>query len=276
MDERWVFLNGDFYLEREAKIPVTDRGFLYGDGIFTTIRVDQGRCELFNGHLQRLQRQAEILNFSFPPLEKEWIHELIERNKASKGTWRLKIILTVKEEGNVRVVDTVLATLHHYQPSLSESCRLSLFPHPFEGALSHLKSLSYLDNLYVRNYAIQKGYDDAIKCTSGGILLETGCSNFFWIDRGECWIPDPQLPYINGVFLQALLTHLSMPIHFVNTTIHQIPPNANFYVCNALMHVRPVVSIDHVQFKRNPDWEKVLQNGIARALKADRINLFEK
>ena len=268
MSERWVFLNGNFSLESLAAIPITDRGFLYGEGIFTTIRVQQGRCELIKGHLERLQRQAEALHFYLPPLELDWIQELIQRNKAWESTWRLKIIVTA---GGIttRTVGNVLATLHPYQSHSSESCTLCLFPHPFESPSSHVKSLSYLDHLYVRNYAHQRGYEDAITRTGDGILLETGCSNLFWIDQGACWIPDQQLPYLKGVFLQALLPHLSLPVYFVRATIDKISPNASVYTCNALTHVRSVTSIDQNSFSCNPQGEILLQKATEEALKAD-------
>ena len=65
--DRWVFLNGDFLPEKQAKVSINDRGFLFGDGIFTTMRVHAGVCELYNGHLRRLEAQAEALDFIFLP-----------------------------------------------------------------------------------------------------------------------------------------------------------------------------------------------------------------
>src|SRR5262245_40032202 len=108
MSEKWIWLNGEFCLEKDAFIPVTDRGFLFGEGIFTTIRVHDGKCELFHLHLQRLQRQAEVLDFDWNSLNFESIAELIERNQAWKGVWRLKIIVTVREEEEKRKTGHVL------------------------------------------------------------------------------------------------------------------------------------------------------------------------
>jgi 4-amino-4-deoxychorismate lyase len=271
MAEKWVFLNGDFILESLASIPVNDRGFLFGDGMFTTIRVHQGKCELFNRHMQRLQQQAEILNFDLSSLKFDWIPELIQRNEAWEGTWRLKIMVTVKQERTIRTVGNALATLAPYQSKASESCTLCLFPYPFERPLAHLKSLSHLDYLYVRTYANQRGYDDAITKTRDGILLETSCSNLFWIDQGRCCIPDQELPYLKGIFLQALLPHLPLPLHFVKATFDQVSATAHMYTCNALTHVRSVSLIDRYSFPRNQQWDHVLQRAAIEALKMDSL-----
>ncbi len=105
-------------------------------------------------------------------------------------------------------------TLHPYQGSALSPCNLSLFPHPLIRPLAHIKSLSYLDYLYVRDYAKKQGCDDALTATGEGVLLETSCANLFWIDRRGCWIPDFQLPYLKGVFLQAILPYLPPPSPF--------------------------------------------------------------
>lgn len=267
--ERWVFLNNDFYLEEHAAIPINDRGFLFGEGIFTTIRVCQGKCELFKSHMQRLQQQAKVLNFHLDFLHTDWIFELIQRNQAREGTWRLKIIITVKQEQKVRTVGCLLATLYPYENKVSNFCDLCLFPHVIDTPFSHIKSLSYLSHLYVRDFAHQRGYEDAIIQTKEGFLLETGCSNLFWIDQGKCWIPDPQLPYLKGVFLQSILSFLRLPTQFIKATIDQLPASAHVYICNALTHVRPVLSIGCRTFVRSQEKESMLQQAIVQALQGN-------
>lgn len=267
MTEKWVLFNGTICLEKEALIPVIDRGFLFGEGIFTTIRVHEGRCELFNEHIHRLKKQSEELQFEWNPLQIKQISELIQCNGAGKGTWRLKIIITVKREGLYRKEGCIIATLDSYEEgSSSTPCHLCRFPYPLESPLAHIKSLSYIDHLFVRDFAHRQSYDDAITCTHEGFLLETGCSNLFWIDQGKCWIPDPQLPYLKGVFLQAILPHLTLPIQYVKTKMDQLPASASVYICNSLTHVRPVLSIDHLIFPRSHDAEELIKRAIDLAL----------
>lgn len=270
MSEKWIWLNGEFYLEKNAFIPVADHGFLFGEGIFTTIRVHNGKCEFFYPHLQRLQRQAEALDFYWNSLNFEPIAELIERNQAWEGIWRLKIIVTVREKEGRRNAGQVLALIHPAQDFSFTPCTLCLFPHPLESPLAHIKSLSYLDHLYVREYAKKRGFTDAITQMGNGVLLETGCSNLFWIDQGTCWIPDPQLPYLKGIFLQSILPHLALPAQFIKATRDQVPSSANVYICNALTHIRPVLSIDETYFSRSMQREELLQQAIAQALQGNK------
>lgn len=268
MIEPWVYLNGNFLLEKNAFIPITDRGFLFGEGIFTTLRVHQGKCELLSPHLARLQRQVETLGFAMPTIDKLIIQELIERNHAFQGTWRLKIILSVQNNKS-RKCGTVLVTLHPYESRLSDVARLCVFPHPIESPLAHLKSLSYLDHLYVKEYARQKDYEDALTMNSAGSILETGSSNIFWIDQETCFVPDLQLPYLKGVFLTSILSRLSLPIVFVKSTIDQIQSSAHLYLCNSLTHIRPVISLEQRLFTRNQEKEHLLHKLTNEILKND-------
>jgi branched-subunit amino acid aminotransferase/4-amino-4-deoxychorismate lyase len=260
--ERWVCLNGVFCPENTAKVSVTDRGFLFGEGIFTTLRVSAGHCEFLSSHLKRLEEQAHFLGLHYPSIQLEWLQELIERNQAMEGIWRLKMILTA---------DHLLLTLQPYQAFSADSYRLCLFPQPFERPLAHIKSLAYLDYLYIRNYARQQGFDDSVTQTKEGYLLETSSANLFWIDDKGCGIPDRQLPYLKGTFLRAILDHLALPVNEAHMTVQQLSPEASLYICNALMHVRPVTAIGHDSFERHQGREALLQQAVDQALDKDRM-----
>ena len=266
MKEKWVYVNGSFLKEKDAFIPITDRGFLFGEGLFTTIRVDGGKPEFLEAHLRRLRLQAEALYFHVDPFTFDFLAELINRNLAFQGLWRLKIIITVKGGSEVKEMGALVATIEPFQDLSFHPSKLTLFPHPIESPLSHIKSLAYLDHLYLKEWAKKRGYTDAIAQTRDGLILETGSSNLFWIDKGKCWIPDTLLPYLKGVFLQSLLPHLTWPIEMARIRIDQLSARASVYMCNALTHVRPVMSIDQMQFHRCQETDHQLHKAIVRSL----------
>ena len=61
-----VFLNGNFLPEAEAVIPINDRGFLLGDGLFETMRVVNGRPFRMAQHLERLTRGLDFIKIKLP------------------------------------------------------------------------------------------------------------------------------------------------------------------------------------------------------------------
>ena len=66
-----VFLNGQFVPELQAVVPVNDRGFMYGDGLFETMRVCNGRPFRMAQHLERMMRGADFLKIKCPFAPKE-------------------------------------------------------------------------------------------------------------------------------------------------------------------------------------------------------------
>src|SRR5258708_35137885 len=89
-----VFLNGEFVSEARAVVPVNDRGFMYGDGLFETMRVVNGRPFRMAQHLERMTRGADFLKIKpeFTPEELEkFAGQLIEKNKLPDGILRVTL-----------------------------------------------------------------------------------------------------------------------------------------------------------------------------------------
>src|ERR1700756_261441 len=89
-----VYYNGQFLPEEAARIPCTDRGFLFGEGVFTTVRVQKGRAEWLTRHFERLKDHSRQLGIESPILDEKMVAQLIRENRAVDGIWRLKIVVT--------------------------------------------------------------------------------------------------------------------------------------------------------------------------------------
>src|SRR5580704_12407386 len=89
-----VFLNGNFVPEADAVVPLNDRGFLLGDGLFETTRVANGRPFRLAQHLERLGRGAEFFKIKPPFAAKEiqkFAAELIEKNELADAVLRVTL-----------------------------------------------------------------------------------------------------------------------------------------------------------------------------------------
>src|ERR1051325_10559917 len=87
-----MFLNGRFVPERRAVISVLDRGFLYGDGLFETMRVCRGRPFRWAQHLDRLERGAAFLNLRLPVSDaalRRFAERLVRKNRMPEALLRL-------------------------------------------------------------------------------------------------------------------------------------------------------------------------------------------
>ena len=109
----FVLLNGQFVPETQAVVPVNDRGFMYGDGLFETLRVCRGRPFRLAQHLERLRHGAEFLKIKCPftPAElQNFAGQLIEKNRMPDAV--LRVVDTIgprfgdRNGGYVRIVRT--------------------------------------------------------------------------------------------------------------------------------------------------------------------------
>ncbi|MDH5587603.1 MAG: aminotransferase class IV, partial [Nitrospirota bacterium] len=79
----WVYLNDRFVQKEHAYVSVFDHGFLYGDGVYETLRVYGGRVLLWKRHLARLHRSCELIGLEVPIADDVWLPifgELLARN----------------------------------------------------------------------------------------------------------------------------------------------------------------------------------------------------
>lgn len=257
-----VFFNGNFIPEKEALLPITDRGFLFGDGIFTTMKVKEGFIEAPDSHLNLLQSQCRILHLTPPKIKNEWLRELVVQNMALKGVWRLKIIVTGGSSSDLNLAPRppgqLLMTLKPYTENVQKSYRLIDFPYSVLGPSTRIKSLSYLDRLWIKDFARTREYDDALVFSQEGFLLETAFSNIFWRKNDELFIPDPALSHYQGstiAFVKKAAEKIGMTVYFVQATYSELPDEGQFFICNSMRGICPAFIVVDKFFERDLNFE---------------------
>src|SRR5580692_1055596 len=131
-----VFLNGHFLPEAQAVVPVNDRGFLLGDGLFETMRVVNARPFRMAQHLERMTRGADFLKIKppFTPNELEkFAAQLVEQNKMPDSILRVTLTRGPGERGyspKNAGTPTLVMTLHA-TPSLENPVEWNLVTSSF-------------------------------------------------------------------------------------------------------------------------------------------------
>lgn len=241
-----VYFNGYFVDEQSASIPISDRGFLFGDGVFTTIRIEEGIVQNGEEHLERLQNHCSTLNIEFPHLALKDLEGVVLKNNAQNGVWRMKVIITGGSGSELflpkRKSGVVLITIKPYVSS-NKPVTLCVYPYPIVTPTAHIKSLSYLERLRVKQYAIDQGCDDAIVTDFFKHALETSFSNIFWVFENVIYTPANNNQFLRGIALQNLLKSKKMDLKEGLFRIEDIPKMAKIYICNSLSGAITVSSI---------------------------------
>ncbi len=220
-----VFLNGQFVADAQAVVSINDRGFMYGDGLFETMRVFNGRPFRMAQHLERMVRGADFLKIKLPFTPKELQQcagQLIEKNQMPDSILRVMLTRGPGERGYTpkgAATPIVVMTLHPAAPLDPNSppqwsLATSSFRIPASDPLSSFKTTNKLVSIMARVEAEEKGADEALITNTNGEVAETAGANLFWIYHDKiCTTPTGRgvLPGITRAVVLEICQVLALP-----------------------------------------------------------------
>jgi len=212
----WCWLQGEIVETSSASVSVMDRGFLYGDGLFETIRIHQGKLFQWDQHWDRLQIGCDALTMPVLPNKSEWMEHLqtlLKRNQIEQGLARIHISRGPGPRGYApsnSAAPTRLITLHR-APTLPEdepvswNLRTSGFRTPSFSAIPKWKTGNKLFQIMVKKEAVDAGFDDGIVLNEKNHLTETSSANLFLIRDNHLFTPTTACGILNGTTRQLML-----------------------------------------------------------------------
>ena len=210
-----VYLNGQFMPIEEAYIPVLDRGFILGDGVYEVIPVYSRHIFRLAEHLKRLQYSLDGIRLANPHSEQEWIGiitDLVERNEAEDQYVYLHITRGVAKRDHAFPNPPV-------QPTVFIMSNPLVTP-PVEllasgvGAVTapdnrwlrcDIKAISLLPNLLLRQMAIDAGCAETILIRNNEFMTEGAASNIFLVKNGILIAPPKDNFMLPGITYDVIL-----------------------------------------------------------------------
>ncbi len=256
MDEI-VYLNGSLVARNKARISALDYGFLYGFGLFETMRAYNSRVFRLDSHLSRLASSAEILGLPIETLElKAAVMDTIQANRL--GDARIRITVSIGEgamapDPSTCIKPTVLVLAEHYQPYpervyqkgfravVSSIIRNSRSP------LSRHKSANYLESILARQEARAAGADEALCLNEKGLLAEASMSNIFLVSNGLLKTPGQESGILPGITRQTVLElaqQLDITTVEQDTRLEELFQAEEAFLTSSLIEVMPLTELD--------------------------------
>jgi branched-chain amino acid aminotransferase group I len=252
-----VYLNGILIPRSQASISALDYGFLYGFGLFETMRAYGGRVFRLDKHLSRLACSAKILGLPIGVADlKEAVMATIQANQLSEA--RIRITISIGEGGmtpdpNTCQKSTVLVLAGHYQPYPEQVYQkgfrviVSSIRRNSQSPLSRLKSANYLENILAREEARKAGVDEALCLNEKGLLAEASMSNIFLVTDGTLRTPGQGSGILPGITREVVLELASQL--GINTLERDIRLEELFhaqeaFLTNSLIEVIPLTELD--------------------------------
>lgn len=251
-----LWLNGRFLPLGEACISPLDRGFLYGDGVFTTLRTEWGSPLYLEAHLERLGGALSALRMPFDVRFgwREIIRDLLIRNELFETTASVKVLVSRGVASSPGLPDVVQPTMcvmaQQYVPPTPEAYRtgwrLSTFREGFAPPLALHKTLNYLFYQAARQSAIDAGAQDAIILDREGKVSETSIGSLLVQTDGQWWVPESfdQLSGITVEQVRRIFNERDIRVESCSAGPQELHAAQTIWVLNSLMGIMPVCRVD--------------------------------
>ncbi|MEY4918419.1 MAG: hypothetical protein RL616_2332 [Verrucomicrobiota bacterium] len=260
-----VFLNGNFLPSEQALVPVNDRGFMYGDGLFETTRVINGRPFRLAQHLERMVRGAEYLKIPLPYSPKEiqkFAAQLVEANTLLEAVLRITLTRGAGERGytpGTTTKPTLVMSLHPLPPQPEDGARWNMITSsyhiPASGAISSFKTTSKILHVFARIEAQERGADEALLLNTNGEVAETAGGNIFWVFQDKiCTVPTGRgvLPGITRAVVLEICQSLGLETNKRVIKPQHLRNAEGIFVTQSVLGIVPVVSFDGEAVRPSP------------------------
>ena len=240
----------------------TDRGLLYGDGLFETIAVLEGEPGHWQQHLQRLR--AGCARLGIEPVDELLLAEECRQLVDGVGRAVVKIIVTRGSGGRgyrvpARPLPTRILQLHDW-PEFSVLCaqqgvavRICDIRLGHNPRLAGIKHLNRLEQVLARQEWDDTGIMEGLLLDSESNLVEGTMSNLFLVRDGLLLTPDLQRCGVAGIMRSQLLERagqISINAESCQLGMVDLHEAEEVFICNSLIGIWPVISIDDRKYTR--------------------------
>ena len=245
-----VILDGELLPAAQAKVSALSDGFLFGYGVFETLRTHQGRALHLAAHHARLAASCAALDLA-PPTSIDELDQRITRLLASARLPNAAVKVA-RYRDLARTGELITArTLPYSAPDYLRGFRVQTFRQgERDGRITGHKTLNYLENILARRAAKTAGFDEALFVTPAGHVLEGSVSSLFIVKDGHAHTPPLTAGILPGVARARVLALIGPErAHESPLTLDDVLAADEVFLTNALMGIMPVCTLDAHKFR---------------------------
>ena len=270
-----IYLNNILVPDNKAVVSVFDHGFLYGDGIYETLRAYDGVLFKLNEHIDRLFRSASLIKLQLPKTREEIggaVYETIRANRLKEAYVRI----TVSRGKGPIGLDPALCPkpafviianpFKDYPPSYYKKGVKAVVVKTrrnFKGALDpQIKSLNFLNNVLAKTEAIACGAYEAVMLNYKGYVAEGTISNIFFVKDKVLCTPSVEAGILDGITRRIIIdiaNEMGIKVKEGRFRPDDIYEADEVFISNTTMEVMPVKKFDDAKFS-------VSTGGITKAI----------
>lgn len=258
-----LYLNNKLVPQDRAVISVFDHGFLYGDGIYETLRAYKGAVFMIDEHIERLFRSASMIGLVLPKGH-DGIKDAVYQTMHANGHKEAYVRITISRGPGPLGLDPALCPeptfviiskefkdypRSYYQKGVNiaivntrRNYRKALDP--------KIKSLNFLNNILAKRESIERGAYEAIMLNHRGHIAEGTISNIFFIKDNVLCTPATGVGILDGITRRIILDaarELGIKVNEGRFKPEDLYRADEVFISNTTMEVMPVSKIDEVK-----------------------------
>ena len=250
-----VYLNGEFMPLEAARIPVLDRGFIFGDGVYEVVPVYSRHPFRLPEHLRRLQHSLEGIRLANPLTDPEWTrltHDIIARNpgddqsiyfQITRGAARRAHEFPQEVTPTVFMMSSPLVTPPREQVENGVACITAT---DFRWLKCDVKSVSLLGNCLLKNLAVDAGAVEVVLFRDG-YLTEASACNVCVVRNGVLLAPPKNHLILPGITYDVVLELAAanrIPLEMREVSEHEVKTAQEIWITSSTKEVLAVTALD--------------------------------
>jgi len=250
-----VFLNGSLLPLEEAKVPVLDRGFIFGDGVYELVPVYSRVAFRLDEHLARLERSLAETRIRNPYARVQWreiVYRLVDAQPFDDQGVYFQVTRGVAKRDHAFPKDAEPTVFAMSNPLVTPPREIvhkgaaAVSAHDNRWLRCDIKSISLIGNCLLRQLSVEAGAAETILFRDGK-LTEASSSNVFVVKRGVILSPPKSsliLPGITYDVVLELARGTNLPLEVREVAEAEVRAADEIWVTSSSKEVLPVVSLD--------------------------------
>lgn len=237
------------------QVSITDRGFNYGDGVFTTAKISQGKVELLNRHMLRLQKSCEalgILSFSRNDTRQQTLRTRLQHLAKSYELAVIKVVITAGQGGRgysrqgcsePNIIISASEFPEHYITWQAQGITLGLSQQKIgvSPMLAEFKHLNRLEQVLIRQELDQSEFNDLLVLNVENHVVETSCANIFLLKGEQCVTSDLTKSGVAGLMRAEIIAN-QQNVQIKPVSIEDMLEADGLFISNSVMGIVAVKS----------------------------------
>jgi branched-chain amino acid aminotransferase len=265
--QKLILKNHQLIPERQAQFSIEERGFLFGDGVFETCKIFNGKIYDYKAHEDRLKDGLKALKFSaeIQNLEQELL-QLIAKNKVENGILKILISRGIGSLGYLPTYKSKALIIAQTFASRKLPKKITLGVSKITAPKAFAKTTNSLPYILAKIEAAEKKLFDCVMLSDQKFVAESSSANIFWVKNGKVFTPAKACGALIGTVQKKLLKLSPIKIFKTKSTLTALKKADEIFLTNSSFLI---VSVDEfldrkLQKNLSQKFKKLLQQDLKK------------